>query len=172
MQYAKEIQRSYPRDIWTEGIAFYLDGVNFVFKTRPKDQAYAPRKRVWRKRSEVLQHGCVAKGRTEGTGANVVRMMVAVAYEKGVIICEEYGNMNGVYFSDFIRRNFIQMYGDADKDRVDYFVQDGDPSQNSQLAIDALKRVKAKVFKIPPRSPDLNPIENVFHLAIRTVQKQ
>ena len=73
--------------------------------------------------------------------------------------------MNGVYFSDFIRRNFIQMYGDADKDHVDYFVQDGDPSQNSQLAIDALKRVKAKVFKIPPRSPDLNPIENVFHLA-------
>ena len=57
------------------------------------------------------------------------------------------------------------MYGDADKDHIDYFVQDGDPSHNSQLAIDALKRVKATVFKIPPRSPDLNPIENVFHLA-------
>ena len=84
---------------------------------------------------------------------------------KGVIICEEYDKMNGVYFSDFIRRNFIQMYGDADKDHVDYFVQDGDPSQNLELAIDALKRVKAKVFKSPPRSPDLNPIENVFHLA-------
>ena len=139
-----------------------MDGVNFVFKTRPKDQAYAPRKRVWRKRSEGLQHGCVAKGRKEGTGANVVRMMVAVAYEKGVIICEEYDKMNGVYFSDFIRRNFIQMYGDADKDHVDYFVQDGDPSQNSQLAIDALKRVKAKVFKIPQNSIQFNFIINIM----------
>jgi transposase len=57
------------------------------------------------------------------------------------------------------------MYGDADKDHVDYFLQDGDPSQNSRIAMKALESVKAKLFAIPPRSPVLNPIENVFHLA-------
>lgn len=40
---------------------------------------------------------------------------------------------------------------------------DNDPSQRSKLATDALHDVGAEVFKIPPRSPDLNPIENVFN---------
>ena len=63
------------------------------------------------------------------------------------------------------------MYGDADKDNVEYFVQDGDPSQNSKLAKQAMARVKANVFAIPARSPDLNPIENVFHLVNRELRR-
>ena len=169
--FAKETRSKYPKTIWTEGIAFYLDGVNFVYKTKPKDQAYAPRRKVWRKKSEGLKQGCVAKGRKEGTGANVVRLMVAVAYKKGVIICEEYDKMNGDFFADFVDRNFIDLYGKADKDNVDFFVQDGDPSQNSRKAKEALSRAKAKIFAIPPRSPDLNPIENLFHLTNKELRR-
>ena len=44
------------------------------------------------------------------------------------------------------------------------FVQDGDPSQNSKAAKTALEKIGAVQFSIPPRSPDLNPIENVFNL--------
>ena len=40
---------------------------------------------------------------------------------------------------------------------------DNDPSQRSKLATDALKDVGAELLEIPPRSPDLNPIENVFN---------
>ena len=43
------------------------------------------------------------------------------------------------------------------------FVQDGDPSQNSKAAKTALSKIGAVQFSIPPRSPDLNPIENVFN---------
>ena len=163
--YCKKVRRQHPANIWTEEIAFYLDGVNFVYKTHPNEQICAPKKKVWRKKCEGLQQGCVAKGRKEGTGANVVKFMVAIAYGKGVIICEEYDKLNGDYFADFIKRNFINMFGAADKDNCRYFVQDGDRSQNSKKAKEALQRVKAEVFHIPPRSPDLNPIENVFHLA-------
>jgi hypothetical protein len=46
-RFAKETRRNHPKDIWTTGIAFYLDGVSFVHKTRPKDQAFAQKKRVW-----------------------------------------------------------------------------------------------------------------------------
>jgi hypothetical protein len=106
VRFAKETRRNHPKDIWTEGIAFYLDGVSFVHKRRPKDQAFAPKKRVWRRKSEGLKHGCLAKGRMEGTGtASVVRVMVAIAYKKGVIICERYDKMSGDYFADFIKRN-------------------------------------------------------------------
>jgi transposase len=103
----------------------------------------------------------------EGTwAASVVRLMVDIAYNKGFIICERYDKMNGDYFADFIKRNFVTInVRRCDKDHVDYFLQDGDPRQNSKIAKDALESVKAKLFAIPPRSPDLNPIENVFHLA-------
>lgn len=171
VQYCKNVKAEHPANIWTDGIAFYLDGVTFVHKTNPKQQVSAPRKKVWRRKCEGLKPGCIAKGRKEGTGANVVKLMVAVAYGKGVIICEEYEKLNGEYFADFIKRNFIDMYGAADKDNVSYFVQDGDRSQNSSKAMEALKRVKAEVFPIPPRSPDLNPIENVFHLAKKDLRK-
>ena len=42
-------------------------------------------------------------------------------------------------------------------------MQDGDPSQNSRRAKDAIHAIGARKFSIPPRSPDINPIENIFH---------
>ena len=44
------------------------------------------------------------------------------------------------------------------------FLQDGDPSQNSAVARRALDEIEAMIFAVPPRSPDLNSIENFFHL--------
>ena len=40
---------------------------------------------------------------------------------------------------------------------------DNDPSQNSYAARTALQQVECELLPIPARSPDLNPIENVFH---------
>ena len=40
-------------------------------------------------------------------------------------------------------------------------IQDGDPSQNSAMACAAMDRANCELLKIPPRSPDLNPIENI-----------
>ena len=49
---------------------------------------------------------------------------------------------------------------------------DGCPRQNSKEALKALKDVGALVFKIAPRSPDLNPIENLYTLVTKTLRKQ
>ena len=43
------------------------------------------------------------------------------------------------------------------------FLQDGYPVQNSKKARQALDTVGAIKFTIPPRSPDFNPIENIFN---------
>ena len=43
------------------------------------------------------------------------------------------------------------------------FVMENDPCQNSKIAKAALENIGANISKIPPRSPDLNPIENIFH---------
>ena len=49
-------------------------------------------------------------------------------------------------------------------------MQDGDPSQNSRKAQDAIAAIGARKFTIPARSPDLNPIENVFHNVKKQLQ--
>ena len=161
--FAKKIRKKYPPNFWTEDVAFYLDGVAFVYKTNPAEQARAPGARTWRKRSQGLKRGCTSKGRKEGTGGRYVRLIVAISYGKGIIVCEPYQKMSGAYFASFIRRNFEHMFEDADKDSSTW-VQDGDPSQNSRAAQSAMKDVNAHLLSIPPRSPDLNPIENMFHL--------
>ena len=41
---------------------------------------------------------------------------------------------------------------------------DNDPCQTSKKAFAALGDIEAELHPIPPRSTDLNPIENVYHL--------
>ena len=94
----------------------------------PLDQACAPKARVWRKKSEGLAPGCIAKGHKEGTGGKVLRMIVAISYNKGVICCEPYEKMNGRYFAAFIDDHFDRLFAAADKGCTRVFLQDGDPS--------------------------------------------
>lgn len=51
------------------------------------------------------------------------------------------------------------------------WIQDGDPSQNSAEARATMSHVRCDLLKIPPRSPDLNPIENVFNMTSQNLKK-
>ena len=77
VEFAQKMQENYPPTVWTETVAFYLDEVSFVYKTNPMDPTRAPKGRVWRKKSEGLKQGCLAKGSKAGTGGKVAKMMVA-----------------------------------------------------------------------------------------------
>ena len=35
-------------------------------------------------------YGCTAKGKKEGSGGKMVKLIVAISYNKGVIDCEQY----------------------------------------------------------------------------------
>ncbi|KAK3736081.1 hypothetical protein QZH41_006894 [Actinostola sp. cb2023] len=112
-------------DVWTQDIAFYLDGTGFAYKRNPLDQALAPKARVWRKRCEGLDRGCTAKGQKTGTGGRVVKLMVAISFDKGVITCKAYVKLNGPYFAKFIDDNFETMFVIADKGQRRLWLQDG-----------------------------------------------
>lgn len=173
LAFAKDIKkRKLGVNFWTSGIGFYVDGVSFVHKTNPCAHAKTARTRSWRKSTEGLTQHCTGKAKKEGSGGSVAKFMVSIAYGKGVIGVHQYeGSITGEKFADIVRKHFPQLLKDGSNPSGGYFIQDNDPSQNSRKAKDALKEVKAYQFSIPARSPDLNPIENVFHLASKKIVK-
>ena len=158
--FAKKVKKSYPETVWTELVGFYLDGVSFYYKKNPANQARAPHGRVWRQKSEGLKQGCTAKGSKEGSGGKVLKLLVAISYGKGVIDCEK---MDGPFFASFVDSRFTILFAKAHKRRSNIFVQDNCPVQNSSIVRETVQKMKIEQLKIPARSPDLNPIENLFH---------
>ena len=161
-----------PADFWTSKICFYLDGVSFYYKRNPAGQARSPKGCIWRKANEGIQFGCTAKGRKEGTGGKTLKLFVSISYQKGVISCDPYENLNGQTFCKYVKDNSTQLFTKADKSPSRLWLQDGDPSQNAASVKRMLKKIKANLFSIPARSPDLNPIENLFHLIRKKLDKQ
>lgn len=175
LRYVRKLKRLYKGQnegtlkLWTEQINMYLDGVGFEFKANPYEHARTPKAREWRLKNEGLKKGCTTKGKKEGS--TQVKFMVGIAHRKGVIMCEPIKRrMNGSYFSEMIRDKFPEPLGNDN--RVKRILQDGDPSQNSKKAMGAFVCIGAVVFEIPARSPDLNPIENLFHLVRRNLQQE
>jgi len=136
------------------------------------DQARAPKARIWRKKKEGLTHCCTGKGSHVGSGGRVLKLMVGISYGNGVVLCEQYEKLDGQKFHDFVLDHFNDAFEKSHKGNYRIFVQDGDPCQNSAKAKAAFVSINATLLSIPPRSPDLNPIENLFHLVKNDLAKQ
>lgn len=171
LMFARRMKKDYPKNVWTNRVAFYLDGVSFVHKTRPLDQATAPKGKIWRKKSEGLAPGCTSKGSKSGSGGKHVKLIVGLSYNEGVVLCQQYDHLDGRFFASFIERHFEQTFLNAKKGTSRLWLQDGDPSQNSALARKAMQNVNAELLKIPPRSPELNPCENFFKIVVDALRQ-
>ena len=172
LAFAKRMKKNYAPEVWTDSIAFFLDGVSFCFKTNPADQAKAPHGRIWRKKSEGLMRGCTAKGSKVGTGGKVLKLIVAISHGKGAIACHKYDKLDGPYFAQFVNNNFDRMFQKADKNGSRLWVQDNCPVQNSACVRNVLARKNAELLKIPARSADINCIELFFHLVKVELESQ
>ena len=78
--------------------------------------------------------------------------------------------MSGKYFSDFVRSDLIDLFNPRAQQK--WFVVDNDPSLRSKAARKAINNSGATLFEISPRSPDLNPIENLFHIVKKKLDRQ
>ena len=171
-RFACKIRRLLPMNFWERGISFYFDGTLFVHKTNPFDQARATQSMAWRRKSEGLALNCTTKGKKAGVEGRTAHFFVAIAYGKGVVSCDQYFNrLKGENFADYVRLRFPQIFLDSANPTAKRFLQDGDPVQNSAAARRAFQEVGAVTFVIPPRSPDLNPIENLFHLVSKQLRE-
>ena len=158
---------------WISGISFYLDASSFIYKKNPREYAAAPSGRCFRKKSEGLSN--TAKGSVCGTGGKYVRVIACISHQKGVVWASTYEKMSGLTFATFVRQNFNTIFERCGKESQDVYIwlQDGDTSQNSKEAREAMQEVHANVIQhIPPRSPDLNPIENVFNVVKKQLKDE
>ena len=89
LKFARGIKREYTCSLWTDQVAFYLDGVSFAHKYKPANQARSTQGRIWRKPEEGLRTGCTAKGSHCGSGGQMARFMVAISYREGIVLCEQ-----------------------------------------------------------------------------------
>ena len=168
-KFAKKVLKTLKEEFWTEGISFYFDGVGFVHKTNPHNEARSSGARNWRKAGEGLIH--TAKGKKEGSGGKTANFFVAIAFDKGVISCEQYHcKLTGTMFAEFVKEHLSDVFKNSANSRGKLFLQDGDPRQCSKVARDAMDQLGCRMFAIPPRSPDVNPIENIFHLVRKKLQ--
>ena len=73
------------------------------------------------------------------------------------------GPITGEIFAAIVKSSFEKAFEYYSNQKARQFLMDGCPQQNSKIAMNAINKEHAKVFKIPSRSPDLNPTENFFN---------
>ena len=150
-------------NFWTDCISFYFDGVGFVSKTNLHGEAKAINTMAWRKANEGLLQS--TKGKKEGSGGRMANFFVAIAYNKGVVCCEQYlSSVTGDTFAAFVREHFPDTFAKSANPGGKMFLKDGDPRQNSKAAREAMSEIGCSMFATPPCSPDINPMENMFNI--------
>ena len=55
------------------------------------------------------------EGKKEGSGGRVLKLLVAIRYNKGVIACHPYEELDGQFFENFVKANFASFFRKADK---------------------------------------------------------
>ena len=170
VRYARKYQANRRNStFWKDEVVMYFDGVSFVHKKNPYMKALNHGNTGYRKVSEGLK--ITAKGSKEGKNGKPASFYVGITYDHGMSFCHQYQGRNcGAVFADFAKEFFPATFNHVQKGNK--FVQDGCPVLNSGAVKDAYNDMGYEVISIPARSPDLNPVENIFNLVRRDLRKQ
>ena len=99
--------------------------------------------------------------------------MVGVSNSHGVVLCDQFsGPISSQKFAKIVEESFPRAFRNSVNPQRKLFFMDGCPRQNSAKARKAITKVEGMIFKIPARSPDLNPIENFFNIVAKDLKKQ
>ena len=105
------------------------------------------------------------QGEKEGSGGQMAKIFVAIAYSSGLILCKQYTeihsqlsslNISHIHSLELLTQEIKCSY------RTIIFVR---APKSSKVGCDAMDEVGCRTVSISPRSPDVNPIENIFHIS-------
>ena len=87
LRFARSVKKL-PENFWKDGVSFYLYGVSFAHKTNPQNEAQSSRTMACWKPNEGLSY--TTKGKKKGNGGRMAHFFVAIAFNKGIVICKQY----------------------------------------------------------------------------------
>ena len=165
----KQLRRAFAKKfsnvegLWKERISFYHDAATFYHERDPYSDAVGPNSKIWRMDEEGLE--ITRKGKIEGNNGCPVKLFVA--YQKGVIMCEQRDPNTpflGIHYKEFVKKHFPVAFECSPKPKNKLVLQDGCPVKKLRQVQLRYDVVNCKVLSIPPRIPEVNPIENMFHI--------
>ena len=106
-------------------------------------------------KGEGLHQECSTKDKKEGIIGCMAKFMITISHGRGVI--EYFRSLSGTGFPIFSTRGIIRKESCFCKMKTP-------PPRNCKISQEAMNKIPYRLFMMPPRSPDLNPIENIFHL--------
>lgn len=170
LKFTRLCSRNCLPSFWKRGISMYLDGVGFEWKSNPSASVSGTRSMGWRSTTQGLDINQTSKGKKEGK--KNAYFYVGISWNKGVVTCKAYtGRMNAERYVTHIVPSIITGIQNSINPLGKRLLQDNCSIMNSTLVREALFDAGIKRFKIPPRSPDINCIENVFHAMRKSIQK-
>ena len=170
LKFTRRCSRHCLPTFWKRGISMYIDGVGFEWKTNPNKSVAGTRAMGWRKRTQGLDINQTAKGKKEGK--KNAYFYVGISYNKGVVMCKAYtGRMNSEKYENVIVPSIVEGVRKSINPLGKRVLQDNCSIMNSNQVVEKLFEEGIKRFQIPPRSPDINCIENVFHKMRKEIQR-
>ena len=88
LKFSRKIKGIFNQNITTDGISSYLDGVDYQQKCNPFDDARLVKGITWPQRGEGSDSLCTAKGSHTGSGGRIAHLIVAMSFNKAIILCE------------------------------------------------------------------------------------
>ena len=91
VRFARNALKQYDLEFWANDVLLYLDGVSFVHKHNPYNDALTQRENIWRRPNEGPQY--TTKGSKNLPEGWRLHLLVGVGYKTGAVIAEEYKSL-------------------------------------------------------------------------------
>ena len=100
-------RRKNKKEFWLQRISFYYNGVTFYHQYNLFSESIQPKVKIWPKRSEGLK--LIRKVKKTGNNDHQVKLFLAIAYGKGVIMCQQWDlevKFTGRNYKEFVKEHF------------------------------------------------------------------